>query len=114
MFTIRSNMASRSRSNKKSIDERVFPIRVRYRVPEEGLGKRMETIYNWLNHELGRSQYSENADCLPGKGDGISYYFFSLADAFRHYELMDELGLELLQVEEQGMLPPWRRKKINN
>lgn len=102
-------MKTRSRSNKKALDERVFPIRVRYRVPEEGFGSRMESIHALLDQELGRRFYSQNADMVPGEGDGVSYYFMNLRDAHRHYIFMQTLELELLRVEETGLLPPWRR-----
>ncbi|WP_162947024.1 hypothetical protein [Ruegeria sp. EL01] len=57
-------MTTRSRSRKKTADENYFPIRIRVRVPEEGLGRRLDEMTLWLDENAGRGRWGWNADCV--------------------------------------------------
>jgi len=88
-------MRTKSRSPKKKRDEQRFPIRVRFRVPEEGFGKQVDQIYSWLRLELGPDDYAWNADSLPGQ-DATSIY---LRDAAVLVRLLADFELDLVNWE---------------
>ena len=42
----------------KTIDERAFPVRVRFEVPGRGLGNELVGLQNWLAREIGQGDYA--------------------------------------------------------
>lgn len=47
------------RSTRQSIlDERAFPVRLRFAVPKRGLGNQLEVIESWLLSEIGRGHFA--------------------------------------------------------
>lgn len=91
-------MATRSRSPKKSADEKYFPIRVRVQVPEEGFGYKLGEIHCWLNTHAGRGHWGWNADNVLSRGarDAVSLY---LLDARLIVPLTETFNLEFAQGE---------------
>lgn len=45
----------------RDIDERFFPVRIYFRVPEGGLLKTLPQIYQWLDTHVGRGDYAWHA-----------------------------------------------------
>jgi hypothetical protein len=59
----------------KQIDVRAFPIGAFSRVPENGFGKAMEPIHQWLDHHVGRGQYAWHSGSSQASGDSVALYF---------------------------------------
>lgn len=41
-----------------NMDERAFPVRVRFAVPQGGFGNRILDLHQWLDHTIGRGEYA--------------------------------------------------------
>lgn len=54
------------RSTQKKMDERAFPIRLRFEIPPRGLGARLSDAHVWLREHAGRHQHAVHTDngCL--------------------------------------------------
>lgn len=51
-------MSARRSTPQKKIDERNFPVRVRFSKPENGFGTRINDLHDWLDREVGRGNYA--------------------------------------------------------
>ena len=60
------------------IDRTAWPVTVRIKIPERGLGVNEPT--RWLNAEIGLTEYAKTPN---GRGAGVEYHFRSLGDAER-------------------------------
>ncbi len=91
-------MATRSRSRKKVSDEKLFPIRIRVQVPQEGFGHKIDDIHAWLNEHAGRGRWGWNADNVLSRvsRDAVSFY---LLDAGLIAPLIDTFSLDLAQAD---------------
>lgn len=91
-------MTTRSRSRKKSSDEKFFPVRVRVQVPSLGFGSDMETIFTWLDENAGRGCWGWNADQVLTREmrDAVSLY---LMDAGLISPFLDRFGLALAMAD---------------
>ena len=67
---------SRSRSPKKQLDEKQFPIRMRVLVPEEGFGVSLDELHDWLRLRT-NNKFAIHSDSLPGV-DAMSIYLNDL------------------------------------
>lgn len=76
--------------NRKHNTDQAFAIRVRYLVPKQGFGKRINEIYEWLDANIGRGNYSHHSDNLPAI-DATAFYFRSIKDAGRFEAKFGEL-----------------------
>lgn len=85
-------MPTRSRSRKKTADEKHFPIRVRILIPGEGLGKTLDKLDAWLDKNVGRRNYGVNADTVIFGQHAMSIY---LKDARAAADLVETFDLEL-------------------
>lgn len=82
-----------SRSPRAERDRRLFPIRLRVRVPEGGFGRQLDEMYVWLKKEAGPDGYAIHAAMLPGI-DAVAIY---LNDPALVKPLIEAHGLELVQ-----------------
>jgi len=57
---------TRSPSPQKRRDEQRFPVRIRIEVPEEGFGRQLDEMHQWLTDNAGRDGFAWHADTLPG------------------------------------------------
>ena len=71
------HVMSRSRSPKKQLDEKQFPIRLRVLVPEEGFGIVLNELHDWLRLRTSNN-FAIHSDSLPGM-DAMSIYLNDLA-----------------------------------
>lgn len=74
-------MARRS-TPQRSIDEAAFPVRIKVRVPPDGLGTMLNVANRWLNDELGPHNWA-HWPTASWHGDAIAYHFRSLEAASR-------------------------------
>ena len=66
----------------KKIDDRAFPIRVKFTTPRLGFGNRILDLHDWLNTEVGRGHYATHPAPAFGTGSlGISLRDIELARA---------------------------------
>jgi len=72
-------MVRRSTPQKKTDDE-AFPVRVKVRVPERGMGKLTDAYYAWLNDCLGACYYANHSTTTIG-GDATAFYFRDIENA---------------------------------
>lgn len=54
-------LMNRRSTPQMKIDDAAFPVRVFLRVPEEGLGQRMDALHRWLESNVGRGEYAVHA-----------------------------------------------------
>jgi hypothetical protein len=97
-------MRNRPPSPRKKRDEIEFPIRIRLVVPEEGLGKRLDQMHQWLAQSIGQGDYGVNADSVPGTADALSIYLRSSESAERFFAVLDSLGMEVLDPRDGGWI----------
>ena len=62
------------------LDDAAFPIRVKLRVPDLGLGKMLVEILRWLRTEVGESNFAYH-DTETLEGEALALYFRSVPDA---------------------------------
>ena len=85
-------MARRSTPQSKT-DDRVFPVRVKFHVPGDGLGMLSYRVQAWLRAELPRREWAWHS-----VGGAAALYFRRVEDAqrlmaaFPEFELADRLG----------------------
>ena len=70
-------MVRRSEPQKK-IDDRAFPVRVKFKVPHDGLWRISERIREWLAREIAHGDYAWHA-----AGHDTALYFRTVEDAHR-------------------------------
>jgi len=92
-------MVRRTRLQSKT-DDLAYPIRVKFRVPQSGLGATIERLAIWLRDELGENRYAmHSASVLFGQG--MALHFRTLedtqrcVDAFTELEIADGVGLSI-------------------
>ena len=66
------------------VDDGTFAVRVKIKVPGDGLGKRCNEIYRWLDERVGRQGYAFH-------GGGLLY----MNDIEAAAECVKSIGLEL-------------------
>ena len=72
-------MARRTRPQAKT-DDLAFPIRVKFRVPRDGLGRLSETTRSWLREHVGTGRFAvHNTDAIAS--DAVGVYFVTLGEA---------------------------------
>ena len=84
-------------TTQKIRDDRTFPIRIFFKVPELGLGTRSDDLRKWLHKSLGPTGYSWQAGGRAPGHDRIAIYLRSigavvaLMEAFTGLELSDTI-----------------------
>ena len=63
-------------------DDLAYPIRVKFRVPNDGLGGVLSRLSSWLNENVGRRRDASHSTSVIA-GQGMAPYFRSLEDAQR-------------------------------
>lgn len=72
-------MSRRTRAQQQT-DDLAFPIRVKFTVPERGLGDVSNRMHEWLRDEVGGSRFAvHSAPAISSAAVGV--YFVSLRDA---------------------------------
>lgn len=86
---------SRRSTPQRLLDERAFPVRLRFIVPELGLGRTADAMYAWLAENVGRGNYAVHSAGrdLPGAWDGMAVHLRRAADAAALVEAFPELTL---------------------
>lgn len=86
-------MTRRTTPAKKAAELR-FPVRVRFAVPSDGFGAKLDLMHDWLRLNLGPDQYGWHGDSIPGE-DASLLYCSDLAKALKFQEVF---GLELAKL----------------
>lgn len=74
-------MSRRTRAQQKT-DDLAFPIRVKFTVPERGLGEVSTRMHQWLREQFGAGRFAvHSAQAISSAAIGV--YFVSLDDARR-------------------------------
>ena len=74
-------------------DDRLFPVRVKFHVPGDGLGLLSDRVHAWLREELPRREWAWHS-----VGGAAALYFRRIEDAqrliaaFPEFELADGVG----------------------
>lgn len=84
-------MSRRSTPSAKRDDD-AFPIRVKFAVPPEGLGKRLDEMMAWLRANLPGDAHAVHSSRTIG-GSAMAVYFVSLADAGQFLEAFPDAPL---------------------
>jgi hypothetical protein len=85
-------MVRRSQSQ-FTIDDRAFPIRVKFVVPAGGMGGLSYRIHHWLKENVGHLAWAWGPAHSTGCSQATAYYFRTLADAQRLVDAFPELEL---------------------
>ncbi len=80
----------------KDVDDRAFPIRVKVKVPPNGLGTEMSRIMAWLRDEIGWHECAQHPAPSIG-GNAIGFHFRCIEDAVRFLD-----GFPLLQLADHS------------
>jgi hypothetical protein len=75
-------------------------------VPQEGLGKRLDQLHEWLAQSIGWENYGVNADGVPGVADALSIYLRTSDDAERLFAVLGEIGMEVVDPRLWGYSRP--------
>ena len=85
-------------ARRRNLDDKTFPLRLKVRVPPEGLGQVLRDALLWLDAEVGRTAYAHHpAETLGGYA--AAFYFRRPEDlaaflaAFPHLQLADATAL---------------------
>lgn len=62
------------------LDDAAFPIRVKLRVPDLGLGKVLVEMLRWLRTEVGEGNFAYH-DTETLEGEALALYFRKIPDA---------------------------------
>jgi len=57
---------SRRSTPQKQQDQRRFPVMVRVKMPDDGFGKQLNEIHDWLREQCGNNGYAVHSDNQPG------------------------------------------------
>lgn len=85
------SMVRRTRLQSKT-DDLAYPIRVKFRVPQNGLGAIVDRLTIWLRDELGRNRYARHSASVIS-GQGMALHFRTLEDAQRCVDAFPELEI---------------------
>lgn len=77
---------------RKLIDDTAFPVRVKIRVPPNGLGMLLDECLRWLNVNVGHQRYSHASTTSLG-GNATAFYFVEVNDALRFVDAFPMLEL---------------------
>lgn len=72
-------MSRHTSPNKQRVDN-AFPIRVKIKIPPNGLGNLLDDIHTWLQAHVGDTRYS-NQSVKGVYCHATAYYFRDLSDA---------------------------------
>ena len=75
-------------------DDDAFPIRVKFVVPPEGLGKRLDEINAWLRSALPAGSFAVHSARTIG-GSAMAIHFLTLEDASAFLQRFPDLQLAL-------------------
>ncbi|MGE4612655.1 MAG: hypothetical protein AAED33_14915 [Paracoccaceae bacterium] len=64
--SVYSARMSRRSTPQKQQDQRRFPVMVRVKVPDDGFGKQLNEIHDWLRGQVGNNGYAVHSDNQPG------------------------------------------------
>lgn len=84
-------MVKRTRAQSKT-DDLAFPIRVKFIVPECGLGQAYDRIHLWLREEIGALNYADHAASTLA-GNGFALHFRQIEDAARCIDAFPDIAL---------------------
>ena len=84
-------MARRSTPRKLVVDT-AFPVRVKIRVPSDGLGLLLDECVTWLNQNVGDERFAQAATTSIG-GNATAFHFVDVVDALRFVDAFPELEL---------------------
>ena len=73
-------MVNRRSTSSAKRDDDAFPIRLKFAVPPDGLGKRLDEINAWLRSNLPPHAFAIHSTRTIG-GSAMAVYFTGLADA---------------------------------
>lgn len=76
----------------KTLDDTAFPVRVKIRVPPNGLGMLLDDCFRWLNVNVGHQRYSHASTTALG-GNATAFYFVEVNDAMRFVDAFPMLKL---------------------
>ena len=85
-------------ARRRNLDDKSFPLRLKVRVPPEGLGQVLRDALQWLDAEVGRTAYAHHPAKTLG-GYAAAFYFRRPEDlaaflaAFPQFELADATAL---------------------
>src|SRR5688572_26008211 len=85
-------MVRRSQSQFK-VDDRAYPIRVKFVVPERGLHGLSQRAHDWLKGELGHLAWGWGPAHSSACNQATAYYFRRLPDAQRFVDAFPELEI---------------------
>lgn len=84
-------MPRRSTPRKLQVDT-AFPVRVKIRVPPDGLGMLLDECFRWLNENVGTERFAQAATGSLG-GCATAFYFLTVEDAQRFLDAFPVLEL---------------------
>lgn len=73
-------------------DDDGFPIRVKFAVPPEGLGKRLDEMQAWLRSNLPSDAYAVHSARTIG-GSAMAVYVLTIDDAARFHAAFPDMPL---------------------
>ena len=77
-------------------DDAKFPVRVRLRTPDNGYGRQLNEMHEWLDDHAGRDGYAVHGFNLPGIPEGGLWYFRKVETA---HTFVERFGCEVLVIE---------------
>ena len=84
-------MPRRSTPRSQTVDT-AFPVRIKIRVPPNGLGMVLDDCFRWLNDNVGAERFAQAATASLG-GSATAFYFLCLEDAQRFVDAFGVLEL---------------------
>lgn len=73
---------TRRSTPQREIDDKAFPIRVKVRIPPEGLGTTLTEALLWLSSEVGPGEWAQHPSATLG-GEATAFHFRLIGDAAR-------------------------------
>jgi hypothetical protein len=86
-------MSRRTTSSAKRDDD-AFPVRLKFAVPPDGMGKRLDEINAWLRSNLPQNSFAVHGGRTIG-GSALAVYFLGLDDAGGFLAAFPDLRLAL-------------------
>lgn len=89
---------TRRSTPQKILDDNAFPVRVKFVVPEEGLGLEIDAMNAWLHKQVGLGEFAWHGAGNVGLEDHCALYFrhpataAAFAKAFPNFQIADGLG----------------------
>ncbi len=84
-------MPRRSTPASKTDDAR-FPIRVKFEVPQTGLGRDLDNLNEWLASNVGSGRYAVHSAPRIG-GDAVAVHLFNIGGATKLVAAFEHLSL---------------------